>query len=1373
MSVRSDVINLFVNVKGDKSQNELNELRKAASSAKSELDKLKKGTQEYADKKKEIEGITAKISELKKSIGLTSLTQKELIAELNKLKALRGSVIPFSDEYKELSKSIKQVENRLYDVKNGVQGFSSFFSKIKDEVKQYGMLAAGYLGFEFLTNQFKNIIQGAGKLSDQLADIRRVTGMTDAEVQSLNKSLSNLNTRTSTSGLREIAIIAGKLGVAKNDILGFVEATDKLVVALGDELGSADQITTQLGKIIGVFDKGDGKVTGEKLTFIGNAIVDLANKGVASGGFIVDFTQRLAGLAKTANVGLDEVMGLAAGLEESGQKAESSSTAIIKVLGDIGKDVPKFAKIAGKSVEEFSQTLKDKPIEALIQVSQGLAQGKQSFAEITQAFNTAGEDGARVVTTLGVIGGKADWFREKIAGTGDALKETSQINLAFALKNMTLGATLDILGKEFDKLITSDGVTNFLKSAVENTLVFIRWLKNLPQWFTENRTAIAATTTIILMYLAAKTKATQAIWLNRAATLLETAADKLSAAQQIANTIVTRTYAIAKGVLTGQISIATAATTAFNFALKQNPIVWVIGLIGGLITAYSYLSSKLGEVVRSQRIQQELQSKITELTGEEEAKAKSLFSALKSGNISYDAKKELLKKLIELNPQYLSGLNMENIATDKAVNILMNYLNHLKKVNEEKARQALIDEKTKKKLELESERTKAQAAIGDDNSVKGVAKHLLSSVGIGKGTSLNQFVDLTQQINAIDKDIEELYKTSAEATVKSVTEKGQKVSEATQAAVRTIKVIKDEIETLDKAFVEIDVNNKEALKQNRAQRAKLQAELDALEGKKSKSEKKEESAFEKLKKEAKQFEEELRKFKTDVEKYGRSADEKELIDLQEKYKKLTDQSVKYFKAHVTDLATHNKQKLTIEQLFNQELEKILAQRFEKNAAKEYEDSLVLDANFREQQKVAAAKQYTDGILNKEQYENKLKQIEIDGANNRVLIAQDYSKNVKKASEDLVQFQKQAEQQTTTNTIAEFEKRKAYTEQERLAEAKLKTLTSKGDRKLQAQKDLLQLEFELKTQYWNKESQQYKLAVQERLDAEKDLEEKARAEKVEKLLQYVNYFQEALSSINTIISNSENRQLQRDQQANELKKKRFKNQLDAKLISQSIYDKKSQQADEELDKKKKEMAKKQAEREKALKLFEAIVNTAAGVAKALPNVLLAAIVGAMGALQIAAIASAPMPELADGDWFRSGDKHSAASRGIPIKIERDEAVMKADAMTNPNTYTVTGTTAQITSGLNAIKNGKSWASGASFSSQIPWVGQPTKPINSNLPNIIAQANKTDTVALENKMDSLISAFEKFPKEIRGKWVINDFKEAKNKYDASLKAGSINQ
>jgi len=47
------------------------------------------------------------------------------------------------------------------------------------------------------------------------------------------------------------------------------------------------------------------------------------------------------------------------------------------------------------------------------------------------------------------------------------------------------------------------------------------------------------------------------------------------------------------------------------------------------------------------------------------------------------------------------------------------------------------------------------------------------------------------------------------------------------------------------------------------------------------------------------------------------------------------------------------------------------------------------------------------------------------------------------------------------------------------------------------------------------------------------------------------------------------------------------------------------------------------------LLSAVVNTAAAIVKALPNVILAAAVGILGAAQIAIIAATPLPPLKEG------------------------------------------------------------------------------------------------------------------------------------------------
>jgi hypothetical protein len=98
-------------------------------------------------------------------------------------------------------------------------------------------------------------------------------------------------------------------------------------------------------------------------------------------------------------------------------------------------------------------------------------------------------------------------------------------------------------------------------------------------------------------------------------------------------------------------------------------------------------------------------------------------------------------------------------------------------------------------------------------------------------------------------------------------------------------------------------------------------------------------------------------------------------------------------------------------------------------------------------------------------------------------------------------------------------------------------------------------------------------------------------------------------------------------------------LDSMELSEEEYGKKKEQILEEYDEKRKEVLRKQAEGAKALALLEAVVNTAAAVVKALPNVALSIAAGALGAIQIAAIAAEPVPAFAEGaDFITSGAQY---------------------------------------------------------------------------------------------------------------------------------------
>lgn len=123
-----------------------------------------------------------------------------------------------------------------------------------------------------------------------------------------------------------------------------------------------------------------------------------------------------------------------------------------------------------------------------------------------------------------------------------------------------------------------------------------------------------------------------------------------------------------------------------------------------------------------------------------------------------------------------------------------------------------------------------------------------------------------------------------------------------------------------------------------------------------------------------------------------------------------------------------------------------------------------------------------------------------------------------------------------------------------------------------------------------------------------------------------------SSYSNLVAQKENAMLQNDQRANEKKKDNLKQRLDAGTISQESYNRQVENMDKEMDRKRAEIARKQAKRDKAVALMSAIVNTATGVTRVLASpggiagLILAGIIGAFGAVQTGIIASTPLPSV---------------------------------------------------------------------------------------------------------------------------------------------------
>ena len=169
------------------------------------------------------------------------------------------------------------------------------------------------------------------------------------------------------------------------------------------------------------------------------------------------------------------------------------------------------------------------------------------------------------------------------------------------------------------------------------------------------------------------------------------------------------------------------------------------------------------------------------------------------------------------------------------------------------------------------------------------------------------------------------------------------------------------------------------------------------------------------------------------------------------------------------------------------------------------------------------------------------------------------------------------------------------------------------------------------------------------------------------------------------TNAENKQLEEFKKVNQKKRLDLDQRLDSGLISQESYNAQVSQMDAEYSAMEDEMRIKQAKRDKAMAISDAIINTALGITSAIGapfplNIALPVLVGALGAAQIALIASTPIEtagaeqgglvaeRMQDGRRFNA--KSDPKKRGfvkeptILVSEKGQEYVIPADGMKNP-------------------------------------------------------------------------------------------------------------
>lgn len=452
MAISINDFRVAIRIDNSEAKAKFDETREQIAKVREEMQKLeadgKKDSAAYKELEKQQDKLNKSLYGLRKEAGLTSLSYNELRKGARSLKAQMDNAIPGTEKWKALRADYLLTKQRMKELEVQARDTKFSLSKMADGFNKYAAIGASAIA------SLTGVAMTARKCVDEFAEmeeaesqVRKYTGMTAEEVKGLNEEFKQMDTRTPREKLNALAGDAGRLGItAKKDVLEFVDAADKINVALGEDLG--EDAVKNIGKLAQMF--GEDEKLGLRGTMLatGSAINEVAQNSSAAEAYLVGFTARVAGAANQAKVAQGDILGYASVLDQNMQQQEMAATAFQTLMMKMYQEPAKFAKIAGQSVEEFSSLIKNDANEAILQFLDTLNK-KGGLDQLAPMFKEMGLDGVRASGVISTMAGKIDDIRDAQKLANDAYRDGTSIINEFNVQNNTVQAGLDKARKNF------------------------------------------------------------------------------------------------------------------------------------------------------------------------------------------------------------------------------------------------------------------------------------------------------------------------------------------------------------------------------------------------------------------------------------------------------------------------------------------------------------------------------------------------------------------------------------------------------------------------------------------------------------------------------------------------------------------------------------------------------------------------------------------------------------------------------------------------------------------------------------------------------------------------------------------------------------
>ncbi len=570
MAVNIQDFRMAIRIDNSEAKAKFDETKRQIDAVKAEMAKLraegKENSAEYKAQKENLDKLNAALAVQRIEAGKTALSYSELRKAAASLKRQMDNATPGTEKWKALRADYLLTRQRMKEVEVQARDTRFSLSKMADGVNRYAAMGAGVVGaLTGVALTARKCVDEYAEMEEAEAQVIKYTGMTRDEVKGLNEEFKEMDTRTAREKLNALAGDAGRLGITgKKDVLEFVDAADKINVALGEDLG--DDAVKNIGKLAQMFGEDQKLGLRGAMLATGSAINEVAQNSSAAEAYLVGFTARVAGAANQAKVAQGDILGYASVLDQNMQQQEMAATAFQTLMMKMYQEPAKFAKIAGQSVEDFTSLIKKDANEAILQFLDTLNK-KGGLDQLAPMFKEMGLDGVRASGVISTMAGKIDDIRKAQRLANDAYRDGTSIINEFNVQNNTVQAGLDKAKKHFKDVRVELGekLQPVMKYMITTGSLTVKGLGTMISILWKYKGAIVAASAAVAAY-----------------------------------TLVVKADTMAKSLWTTITKGATAAASLFNKTLKANPLGLVASVLAGVVSYLAIFKTRTNEATEAQ-----------------------------------------------------------------------------------------------------------------------------------------------------------------------------------------------------------------------------------------------------------------------------------------------------------------------------------------------------------------------------------------------------------------------------------------------------------------------------------------------------------------------------------------------------------------------------------------------------------------------------------------------------------------------------------------------------------------------------------------------------------------------------------------------------